>query len=328
MTTFQKTLVTATLAIVAGAGIYESHQASTLRSQIQTLQQAQAPLAEQNRQLQRERDDATSRLAALTTELAGGKQNPSEVLKLRGEVGVLLQEKAANAGESAVRKANTDPETRKALHDQDKLTMGGWYFELAKRLNLTPEQTEQFNDLLADHLLDNMDLITQVLHDGKSLAEMRQIFSAADTAFQGKVQALLGDDALTRYQDYTKNLASPRFVNSFADSLTGDSATIEDKKSRLIQAMQQATQSALAAAGLPADYQTFPMLNPANIASDEEAVQSLQLLDNIFGQTAANAGNILSADELNKFQDFRTNVIKRTQAQILVNRKMMAPVSK
>jgi hypothetical protein len=225
-------------------------------------------------------------------------------------------------------KAATDPETRKALRDQDKLTMSGYYFELAKRLNLTPEQTEQFNDLLADHLMDNMDLITQVLHDGKSLAEMRQIFSAADTAFQGKVQALLGDDALTRYQDYTKNLASPRFVNSFADSLTGDSATIEDKKSRLIQAMQQATQSALAAAGLPADYQTFPMLNPANIASDEEAVQSLQLLDNIFGQTAANAGNFLSADELNKFQDFRTNVIKRTQAQILVNRKFMAPISK
>jgi hypothetical protein len=157
---------------------------------------------------------------------------------------------------------------------------------------------------------------------------MRQIFSAADTAFQGKVQALLGDDGLTQYQDYTKNIGSPRFVYSFADSLTGDSATIEDKKNRLIQAMEQATQSAVAAAGLPADFQTFPMLNPVNIASEEEAAQSLQLLDSVFGQTAASASTFLSADELNKFQDFRTNVIKRTQAQILVNRKMMAPVSK
>jgi len=335
MTTLQKTLVTATLAVVAGAGIYEARQASTLRSQVQTLQQSQAPLAAQNQklqrereQLQRERDDATSRLAALTTELAGGKQNPSEVLKLRGEMGVLLREKAATAGQSPMSKASTDPETRKALRNQDKLTMSGYYFELAKRLNLTPEQTEQFNDLLADHLLDNMDLITQVLHDGKSLAEMRQIFSAADTAFKGKVRALLGDEGLTQYQDYTKNIGSPRFVYSFADSLTGDSATIEDKKNQLIQAMEQATQSAVAAAGLPADYQTFPMLNPVNIASEEEAAQSLQLLDSIFGQTAANASTFLSADELNKFQDFRTNVIKRTQAQIFVNRKMMAPVSK
>ena len=336
MTTLQKTLVTVTVAALAGAGIYEARQVTQLQEQNQALQQQQAPLAEQNRQLHREReqlqrarDEATNQLAALTDELAKMvKQNPSEVLKLRGEVGVLLQEKATADSQSAVSKAVTDPETRKALHDQYKLVMSGYYFDLAKRLKLTPEQTEQFNDLLADHLLDNMDLITQGLNDGKSQAEVRRIFSAAETAFQGKVQALLGDDALAQYQDYTKNLASPRFVNSFADSLTGDSATIEDKKSRLIQAMQQATQSALAAAGLPADYQTYPMLNPANIASDEEAVQSLQLLDNIFGQTAANASTFLSADELNKFQDFRTNVIKLTQAAILVNRKLMAPVSK
>jgi len=243
-------------------------------------------------------------------------------------VGALRQEKANADSQSAVSKAVADPETRKAMRDQNKLVMSGIYFDLAKRLNLTPEQTEHFNDLLADHVMDNMDLITQTLHDGKSQAEVRQIFSAAETAFQGKVQALLGDDASTQYQDYTKNLASPRFVNSFADSLTGDSATIEDKKSRLIQAMQQATQSALAAAGLPANYQTFPMLNSANIASEEEAVQSLQLLDSIFGQTAASASTFLSADELNMFQDFRANVIQRTQAQILVNRKLMAPISK
>ncbi len=47
MTTLQKSLITATLAVVAGAGIYEARQASTLRSRVQTLQQAQVPLAEQ-----------------------------------------------------------------------------------------------------------------------------------------------------------------------------------------------------------------------------------------------------------------------------------------
>ena len=278
--------------------------------------------------MQRERDDATNRLAALTDELARVKKNPSEVLKLRGEVGVLRHEKTTIASQSAISRATADPETRKAMRDQNKLTMSGVYFELAKHLKLTPEQTGQFNDLLADHIMDNMDLITQALHDGKTQAEVRQIFSASETAFQGKVQALLGDDALTQYQDYTKNLASTRFVNSFADSLTGDSATIADKKSQLIQAMQQATPSALAAAGLPADYQILPMLNSANIASNEQGVQSLQLLDSIFGQTAASATNFLTADELNKFNDFRTNVINSLQAQILVNRKLMAPILK
>jgi len=89
MTTLQKTLITATLAVMAGAGIYEARQASSLRSQVQTLQQQQAPFAEQFQQLQRERDDATSKLASLREENERFSRNTTELLKLRGEVGVL-----------------------------------------------------------------------------------------------------------------------------------------------------------------------------------------------------------------------------------------------
>ena len=86
MTTLQKTLVTVAVAVLAGAGIYEARQAAQLRGQNQTLQQAQSPLAEQLRQLQRERDDATNRLTWLRDELAKGKSNNLELLKLRSEV--------------------------------------------------------------------------------------------------------------------------------------------------------------------------------------------------------------------------------------------------
>jgi|GEM_PF-616993 len=70
MTTLQKTLVTATVAVLAGAGIYEARQAAQLREQNQTLQQQQAPLAEQIKQLQQERDDAVNRLAFLSAKPA------------------------------------------------------------------------------------------------------------------------------------------------------------------------------------------------------------------------------------------------------------------
>ena len=327
MTTLQKTLVAVTVAVLAGAGIYEGHQASQLREQVQTLQQRQVPLNEQIAQLQQERDAATNRLAILKDELARVKKYPSEVLKLRGEVGVLRQEKATADSQSAVSKATANPETRNAIREHNKMNASSTYSELARRLKLTPEQTGQFNDLLADHAMDNMDLTMQALHDGKSQAEVRQIFSASDTAFQGKVQALLGDDALTQYQDYNKNLSSTKFIESFGYSLTGDPATVADKKSRLLQAMQEATQSALAAAGLPADYQTATVLNFGNYASEEECAQSLQLKDHILGQVAARASAFLSADELNKFQEFRTNAIKNAQNYILTERKLMSPVS-
>ena len=85
MTTLQKTLVTATVAVLAGAGIYEARQAAQLRDRVQTLQQQQAPLAEQIQQLARERDDATRQLAALREDNERLNRNTGELLRLRSE---------------------------------------------------------------------------------------------------------------------------------------------------------------------------------------------------------------------------------------------------
>jgi hypothetical protein len=89
MTTIQKTIVTATVAVLAGVGIYEARQASQLREQVQVFKQQQTPLTEENDRLQRERNDLTSRLAALSEEIVRGKSNSGELLKLRGEIGLL-----------------------------------------------------------------------------------------------------------------------------------------------------------------------------------------------------------------------------------------------
>ena len=58
MTTLQKALITATIAVAVGTAIYEAHHASTLRSEVQVLQQQQATLTGHIQQLQSERDDA------------------------------------------------------------------------------------------------------------------------------------------------------------------------------------------------------------------------------------------------------------------------------
>jgi RNA polymerase sigma factor (sigma-70 family) len=327
MTSIQKTAITAALAVVAGTGIYEACQAARLREQNQALQQQQAPMTTQIQQLQRELDDATNRLASLADELAKVKKNPIEVLKLRGEVGALRHEKAIAASRSALNKLTANPEARKALRDQQKMGMSAIYSDLVKRLNLTADQTGQLNDLLANHVMDSIDLITQALHDNKKQGEIDQLFSVQNSALQDQLQVLIGPDGLAQYLDYTKNLGSTLTAAQFAGNLTGDPTAVAEKKNQLLQAMQQATQSALAAAGLPADYQTVPMLNFANIASEEQATKSVQLLDGIYAQVATSASTFLTPDELNKFQEYRTNAINSSQAQLLMNRNLMAPVS-
>lgn len=92
MTLFQKTLVTATVTVLVGAGVYEAHQATQLRQQVQTLQQRQAPLTAQLQQLQEEHDSATNQVASLTEEIGKASKSDMELLKLRGEVSALRQQ--------------------------------------------------------------------------------------------------------------------------------------------------------------------------------------------------------------------------------------------
>jgi RNA polymerase sigma factor (sigma-70 family) len=94
MTALQKTVITATIAVLAGAGIYEARQASQLRSKAQTLQQQQAALTETIQQLQGELDDAANRVALLSEAPPRNDNSTSELLRLRGEVGRLRREGA------------------------------------------------------------------------------------------------------------------------------------------------------------------------------------------------------------------------------------------
>jgi RNA polymerase sigma factor (sigma-70 family) len=92
MTTLQKIAVTAALTVTIGAGIYEAKQASDVREANKKLQAQQAPMAEQIKKLQGERDRATNHIAGLNEELAKNEKNNLELFKLRGEIGILRRQ--------------------------------------------------------------------------------------------------------------------------------------------------------------------------------------------------------------------------------------------
>ena len=88
MTALQKSIIGTTLVGAIGTGFFAVHHAALLKEQNQTLQQRQALLAGQIRQLQQERDDATNQLAGLLAEneLLKSNSNENELLKLRAKV--------------------------------------------------------------------------------------------------------------------------------------------------------------------------------------------------------------------------------------------------
>ena len=85
MTALQKSIITATIAVLAGAGIYEARQATQLGDRVRTLQQQQAPLAAQVQQLSLALIDATNQFAALRDDNTRLNRNTPELLRLRSE---------------------------------------------------------------------------------------------------------------------------------------------------------------------------------------------------------------------------------------------------
>ena len=330
MTTFQKTLVAAALvAVSVTATLLVQHPTqSKLRADNDAFRRHQIEQAEL----------FTAETTRLSNQLARARSQPPptndpsvELLKLRGEVGRLRQEKAAatiaKLGPSALDGLTTTPEMRSAYRLEQKALMATVYKDFARSLNLPKERADQFHDLLADHRMANMDHVTAALRDGKSAEQMEGLFAGQEAALREKVLAMLGPEGFSQYQDYTRRLMSKYSAEEFKEMLAGDDATTEAQARQLAHLVQEETQRVLANAGLGPDYQTVPGLNVRNIVSAEEAEKNLKLLDSIYERVESRASSFLNAEELAKFAEYRAAVILASRGKLMMNRKMMAPGS-
>src|SRR5438128_5841198 len=122
MTTLQKIVITASVAVAVGTGVYDARQISLLRTQVDTMHRQQEPFARQAEDLLRQRDEAIKRLAAADQENARLRRETAEIPQLRGEVTALRQ--------TARERATTES------------TAGGW----AARIALLKQWVDQMPD--------------------------------------------------------------------------------------------------------------------------------------------------------------------------------------
>ncbi len=149
MTTLQKTLIAATLAVVVGAGVYEARRASRWQEQNQTLQQQQATMAEQLQRLENEKEDTFKQLTSARNRLQDTTGDPNELLRLRAEITRLRREatdlaeatKGALAFQAGVLQvlSNTPPvrtfvaSTATSVPWNQTVVLGGWKTPNGKR---------------------------------------------------------------------------------------------------------------------------------------------------------------------------------------------------
>jgi preprotein translocase subunit SecD len=92
MGTLNKTLITGLCVAFAGALYFETQQAARLREEVRVLQQQQAELTKKLEQSNSERKGAPNRLAQSESSSSTSTDRLRELLRLRGEVGVLRRQ--------------------------------------------------------------------------------------------------------------------------------------------------------------------------------------------------------------------------------------------
>ena len=105
MTAFPKAIVGTALAVAMGTGIYQARETSSLRTQLQAVEQQQRPLVEQIGQLTSKREEAARSWAGLSEALRMSTNN-RDLLRLRAEAARLR-----SALESARQSAKASRET-------------------------------------------------------------------------------------------------------------------------------------------------------------------------------------------------------------------------
>ena len=143
MTALQKTIVAATIAVLAGAGIYTARQFSENHKQGQIARQ-QSALVLENQDLRQALTLATNQIQSLELETERLKRNTSELLKLRGEIALLRRQQHQVTSDYALGTESSNPTNLPTLriHQatnyvslkwKQAAVIGGWKMARGKR---------------------------------------------------------------------------------------------------------------------------------------------------------------------------------------------------
>ena len=248
MTTLQKTLITAVIAVTVSAGVYEAHQASSLRDQAQTLQdqiqalqQQQAPLTEQIQRLQHERNDAKNQLAAVQgeNEQLKASQKLAGLSGSQHEAGMSQQqsvssESGTSSTSSGLSRMLSDPKMKEYIHQKQLNLINERYGPLFKELNLTPEDVEKFTQLIGDEWMKASSIGSSNPQGNADPAAARQAMAKAFTENEDQVQSLLGPAGYAQYKEFNQETPARTTVSLLENQLP-DSPLTDDQATRLFQ---------------------------------------------------------------------------------------------
>ncbi len=198
--------------------------------------------------------EAQRRMQAMTAELAALRE------RLRGEhpageaAAAETPQRRPAAGFRAVMNS---PQFQRLMAIQQKAMLDSSYGALFKVLNLTPQQLEQFKNLMVQKQQAVMDAMQAAREQGINPRtdpdEFKQAIADAQATVDSQIQSQLGPAGYAAYQQYQQTLPQRSVASQLQQSLSYTSSPLSDEQaSQLIQVLAQTAPAGSGNGGGPA----------------------------------------------------------------------------
>jgi hypothetical protein len=202
------------------------------------------------------------------------------------------------------------PEMRDFIKAQQKTVFGTMmeknYGTFMTGLNMTPEQSSAFKDLVLKKFMVDADMGMNLMGGDVTADKRTELVDQAKKDKEGidqQIKAFLGDDLYPQFQTYEKSMPERMVLSGFKDQMvTGGSPLSADQESQLVSAMQQERQGFKFTTDL-SDQSKFTG-DPAAFFTEDRMNQFFQEQSKLQEQYVSRANSILSADQLTSFQKF------------------------
>jgi hypothetical protein len=216
-----------------------------------------------------------------------------------------------------------DPDMKKMIAGQQRMMIDQLYGPLFKKLNLSPEESQAFRDLLAEHMGKATEMASVMF--GKATPEERKEVTAkmaADNqAMEQTMKELLGPERYAQYQEYQQTAGERMQLSMFRQELLGSGAPVSDAQfENLLHLMGEEKKQLSAAAGLD-----FPDGTKGQMPTmDEEQMDKiLRLQEQVNQNVLSRASGVLSEPQLEAFGRHQSNQLQMVRFGLSMARKFM-----
>ncbi len=245
MTVLQKTLIAAAIAAAVGTSIYQAHQASTLRSQVQALEQQQAPLADQLTHFKNENE----RLSNLVAQPKDSQTLPpaqlNELLRLRGKATAAQQDsrELARLKSTLAQQTGQIPAYLTNAMASGLATAANWkrkdalarLSRMKQMLNLSDDQQQAISNIMTNQIQRQSQMMLDMM-TGKLTSEQAQAQAGASGDQEAEIKAMLTPEQLAAYPGYVqaeKTTAANNSATSDASQIAANFSLPKDQQETL-----------------------------------------------------------------------------------------------